>query len=128
MGTSQARTKMTVQHHRCNDWIKHGADTAQRICSPTRKVSGRLVSVREKTHPINFIHNMTSPSILEFFFSLKLCNLNDNSVHGGKTQKGLKIVLQKSNSMFLLKIMKRNISPTSAKHILLIEMAIYNPG
>lgn len=99
-------------------------DRTQRTCSQKREASGELFSVGIKTYHINFIHNTTSTSILEFFFSPQLCNLNDNRVHARKTQKGLKTVFQKSNSMFLLKIMKRDISPNSAKHILLIEMAL----
>lgn len=76
-----------------------------------------------------FVHSMPLTSVLEIsFFSPQLCNLNDNSVHTRKTQGGWKTVLQKSNSIFLLKIMKRNISPNSAEHILLIETAAYNPG
>lgn len=82
----------------------------------------------EKNSPHKFIHNMASTSILDFFFPPKLHNLNDNRVHARKMQKGLKIMLQKSNSMFLLKIMKRNISPNSAEHTLLMEMAVCNPG
>lgn len=49
---------------------------------------------------------MILTSILEISsFSPQLCNLNDNSVHTRGTQGEWKTVLQKSNSIFLLKIM-----------------------
>lgn len=96
------------------------------------QVTGKLLSggkKKKKNHCIYLFIAWLSLLFLKLaFFSPQLCNLNDNSVHMRGTQGEWKTVLQKSNSIFLLKIMKRNISPNSAEHILLIETAAYNPG
>lgn len=122
---------MATRHNRSYDWAGEGGKAAKRVGSKMWQVTGKAAFWRwkKKKSLYIFVHSMPLTSVLEIsFFSPQLCNLNDNSVHTRKTQGGWKTVLQKSNSIFLLKIMKRNISPNSAEHILLIETAAYNPG
>jgi len=131
MGERPTWMDMATRHNRSYDWAGEGGKAAKRVGSKMWQVTGKAAFWRwkKKKSLYIFVHSMPLTSVLEIsFFSPQLCNLNDNSVHTRKTQGGWKTVLQKSNSIFLLKIMKRNISPNSAEHILLIETAAYNPG
>ena len=130
MGERPTWMDMATRHNRSYDWAGEGGKAADRVGSKMWQVTGKLLSGGKKKKSLYiFVHSMTLTSVLEIrFFSPQLCNLNDNSVHTRKTQGGWKTMLQKSNSIFLLKIMKRNISPNSAEYILLIETATYNPG